>query len=260
MGFYGIALGTILAYLAGCGLGVLALFRGRGTTRLYLHRLWPHWHTIRRLVRINLPALTGDTLAWVADFAVIAVVNQVDVTNKAGAAHIAALRVESFSYLSGTAFATAAATLVGTALGANDPARARRSANLAYLAGGGVMTAFGVVFIFLGHYPAAWLSPADPVVVGLTTRCLRICGFIQCSFAAALVYAGGLRGAGDTLAVMALNLSSFVLLRLPAVLVVGLWLRLGLPAIWWVMCVELFIRGGLIYGRFRLGAWAEREV
>lgn len=261
MGFSGIALGTIIAYVVGGVLGVMALRNGRGVVRLYLHRLRPHLHTIRRLVRINLPALAGDTLAWTANIGVIAVVNRADGTNVAAAAHMNTIRLESFSFLSGMAFATAAATLVGTALGAGDPARARRSANFAYLAGGGVMTLCGLLFVTLGHWPAVWLSPPDsPAVAELTAKCIRITGFIQCSFAANMIFGGSLRGAGDTLAVMCLNLASVLLLRLPGVLVVGLYLHAGLPAIWCVMAGELFVRGLLVYGRFRFGGWATREV
>ena len=260
MGFYGIALGTIVAYVVGGVLGVMALRRGRGVVRLYAHRLRPHWQTIQRLVKINLPALTGDTLSWVANIGVIAVVNQADRTNQSAAAHMNTIRLESFSFLSGMAFATAAATLVGTALGARDPARARRSADLAYLAGGGVMTLCGLLFVTVGHYPAVWLSPPDDRVIALTTQCLRVTGVIQCSFAANLIFGGALRGAGDTFAVMKLNLASVLLLRLPGVLIAGLYFHAALPVIWCVMAGELFVRGALVYGRFRSDRWMTRDL
>ena len=66
----------------------------------------------------------------------------------------------------------------------------------------------------------------------MTARCLFITGFCQTGFAAAMVYGGALRGAGDTLMVMVMSLISIFTLRLGAVLIVGLWLRLGLAAIW----------------------------
>ncbi len=69
----------------------------------------------------------------------IAVINGSDRTNVMSAAHVSVLRIEAVSYLSGYAFATAAATLVGTELGRRDPARAARAARFAYLGGGGVM-------------------------------------------------------------------------------------------------------------------------
>jgi Na+-driven multidrug efflux pump len=170
------------------------------------------------------------------------------------------IRLESISFLSGIAFATAAATLVGISLGRKDPARATRCAFLAYATGGGVMILCGLLMITLGRYPAEWLSPADAHIIQLTTRCLMITGFIQAGFAANLIFGGALRGAGDTFVVMCINLSSTIGLRFTGVLIVGLWLRLGLAAVWMVLAGELFIRGVLIFERFLGGGWKKIAV
>jgi len=260
MGFTGIAAGTIIAYVTGGVLDFLVVWFGTSGARLYIHRMWPHWHTIRRLVRIGVPAGIENLLAWFANFAVIAVINRMDPTNASSAAHMNTVRLESVSFLSGIAFATAAATLVGISLGRKDPARAKRCALLAYAAGGGVMVLCGILMITLGHYPAEWLSPNDPHIIDLTTRCLRITGFIQAGFAASLIFGGALRGAGDTLVVMILNLSTQITLRCMGVIVVGLWFHLGLAAVWMVLAGELFIRGCLTYARFRQGGWIAIQV
>jgi putative MATE family efflux protein len=255
MGFTGIAAGTIIAYIVGGVLDFLVVWFGTSGARLYIHRMWPHWHTIKRLLRIGVPAGIEGILVWLANFGVIAVINRMDATNASSAAHMNAIRLESISFLSGIAFATAAATMVGISLGRKDPARAARCAFLAYAGGGGVMIVCGVLMITLGHYPAEWLSPNDPHIIALTTRCLRITGFVQSGFAANLIFGGALRGAGDTFTVMCLNLTTIVSLRFTGVLIVGLWLKLGLAAVWIVLAGELFIRGMLIFGRFIQGGW-----
>jgi len=236
-------------------LDFLVVWIGTSGARLYLHRMWPHWHTIKRLLRIGVPAGIDGLLAWFANFAVIAVINRMDATNAMSAAHMNTIRLESISFLSGIAFATAAATMVGISLGQSDPARATRCAMLAFAAGGGLMTLCGLLMITLGGYPAKWLSPADAHIIQLTTRCLMITGFIQTGFAANLIFGGALRGAGDTFAVMCINLSSTIGLRFTGVLIVGLWLRLGLAAVWMVLAAELFIRGVLTFARFLSGRW-----
>ena len=261
MGFNGIALGTIIAYVCGGLIQAAVLLRGvGGGARLYAHRLRPHAETVRRLVRVGLPAGVEGLLQWVANFAVIAVINRADPSNVMAAAHVTVLRVESVSYLSGFAFATAAATMVGTALGRRDPNAAARSARYAYLAGGGVMTVCGLLFIFLGQYPARWLAPGDDRIVHLTTLCLLITGIIQAPFAAQFIFGGALRGAGDTKAVMVLSLASILTVRFIGVFVVGLVLHRGLPAIWCVLCVDQVVRGLLIYGRFHSGRWRHIQV
>ena len=259
LGFNGIAIGTIIAYIAGGIIQLVVLIVGRGGIRLYLHRLRPHWHNLQRIVRIGLPSGAGDLLNFGANFVLIMVINSTDPTNVASAAHNIAIRVESLSYMTGFAVAVAATTMVGQSLGMRDPKRATRVAYLAYLLGGGFMTFAGLCFIFLGHYPAAFLS-ADPSVRNLAARCLLITGFCQSGFAAAIIFSGALRGAGDTMSVMIMSLISVILLRLGGVLVVGLWLHMGLAAIWVVLASELFIRGCLIYSRFLQGGWKHVEV
>jgi len=121
------------------------------------------------------------------------------------------------------------------------------------------MTLCGVLFVFFGWLPARWMS-GDAQIAALTTRCLFITGMIQTGFAAAIVFGGALRGAGDTFMVMVINLASILLLRLIGVLIVGLWLKLGLAAIWMVLAGELFVRGIMMFARFRHGGWRMIEV
>jgi len=258
-GFAGIAAGTVIAYVAGGVIQVIVLLVGRGGIRLYLHRLQPHWHNLRRILRIGIPSGIGDALQWAANFALLVVVNRMDSTLISSAAHNNTIKIESMSYLGGFAFATAAATMVGQSLGMKDPNRATRSAYLCYAAGGGLMTVAGILFIAAGRYLAGWLSD-DPQVIDLTTRCLFITGFCQAFFAAYMIFAGGLRGAGDTMTVMKLNLTSILLIRLLGGIAAGVWLKMGLTAIWLVLAIELGIRGSLIYGRFLQGGWRKVEV
>jgi putative MATE family efflux protein len=260
MGFDGIAGGTIIAYVAGGVIHFVTLLRGGGGIRLYLHRMRPHWITIKRLLRIGVPAAVTDVLQWVANIAVIAVINQMDASNDSAAAHMVTIRLESLSFLSGIAFATAAATMVGARLGQKRPDLAEKCAYLAYAVGGGIMTFCGILMITLSRYPVRWLSPDDPHIIDLATRCLRITGFIQCGFAANLIFGGALRGAGDTMAVMTLNLSTVIGIRFAGAIYVGLYLKMGLPAIWMVLATELFIRGTLVYLRFLQGGWKRLKI
>src|SRR5882672_9532754 len=154
MGFEGIALGTVIAYIAGGVIQFVVLLVGRGGIRLHMHRMRPHWHTIKRILKIGVPSGTEWVLTWIANFAMIIILNQIDPTNAMPAAHHNAVRLEAMSYLGGFAIATAAATMVGQSLGMRNPHRAKRSAYLAYALGGGMMTCFGIVFIVFGRYLA----------------------------------------------------------------------------------------------------------
>jgi putative MATE family efflux protein len=261
MGFVGIAIGTIIAYIAGGVIIFLALLRGRegGAVKLYLHRMRLHWHTMKRLLRVGLPSGTEGLISWAANFGVVIIINQADRTNAMAAAHINAIRIESLSFMTGFAVATAVATMVGQSLGAKQPERASRAAWLGYAVGGGAMTAMGVLFMLFSHPFARFLSD-DPTIERLTAQCLQITGAIQGLFAMAAIFGGALRGAGDTLAMMLLWLASVVLVRFTGVMIVGLWLDMGLAAIWIVLAAELCTRGLLVLGRFLHGGWKRIEV
>ena len=259
LGFKGIAVGTVSAYVAGGLLQFAVLLRGRGGLKLHLHRLRPHWHTLKRILRIGLPSGVEGMLAWGANFVIVTIINRMDPSNVAGSAHIVTVRVESMSFLVGYAFAMAAATMVGQGLGMGDPSRARRSAFLAYAVGGGAMTVMGALFIARPHAFAALLTN-DGAIIDLTARCLFVTGFAQAGFAAAMVFGSALRGAGDTYKVMLINLASVLGLRLTAAVVVARVFHFGLPAIWVVLASELMIRGAAMLARFLHGGWRHVKV
>jgi putative MATE family efflux protein len=259
MGFNGIAAGTVIAYTAGGVIQFVVLLIGRGGVRLHWHRMRPHWLTLKRIFRIGIPSGVEGLLVFAVNFPVVIVINALDPTNAMPAAHNNAIRIEALSYMCGFGVATAAATMVGQSLGMKDPRRATRSAYLCFALGGSLMTLWGLIFIFFGGWLSSRMS-ADPHIAELTARCLFITGFIQSAFAAAAVFGGALRGAGDTVAVMLLNLTSMVLIRFAGLLVVGWYFRAGLPAIWVVLSVEIALRGMLMYARFLHGGWKHVQV
>ena len=69
MGFDGIAIGTVIAYVGGGVLQIAVLLVGRGGIKLHLHRLRPHLRDMKRIVRIGVPAGLTDTINWLANFA-----------------------------------------------------------------------------------------------------------------------------------------------------------------------------------------------
>lgn len=259
LGFYGIAVGTVVAYIVGGVLSFSVLKRGSGIVRLVIGRMKPDWATIRRILRIGIPSGVEGALAWLANFGIVVVINHSDPSSVSAAAHINAIRIESISFLSGVAFATAAATLVGMNLGRNDPHRAKQSAYAAFGLGGGLMVLVGLFFVVFPELSARLLSD-DPRILDLTAKCLYLAGFAQIGFAASMIFGGALRGAGDTMAAMKLNLLSVLGPRLIGVLIVGWWLNMGLETMWVVLCGELLIRGALVFGRFVHGGWRHARV
>lgn len=259
LGFDGIAWGTTIAYGGGAFvvLAVLLTNLGRANLRLHLHRLAPSPHTIRRILRIGIPSGGEGLIFWGANFVVLYLVN--DLGEVPAAAHNITIRVESLSYMTGFAIATAAATMVGQSLGMRDLVRARRSGYVAFAFGGGFMTLCGLLFI-IAPLQLAKLINEDPEVARATAQTLFIAGWCQFFFAAMMIFGGALRGAGDTASVMLRNLGSALLVRMLGAVFVVKVLGMGLTAIWVVLVVDLAIRGLLLWSRFHSGKWADVEV
>ena len=260
MGFEGIAAGTVIAYVVGGVLQFVVLISGRGGVRLHLHRMRPHWLTMKRVLRIGVPSGAEGLLSWIAQYSVIIIINNIDRSNLATAAHMNAVKIESISFLPGFAFAMAAATMVGQSLGMKDAERARRATYQAYASAAVVMGLLGLVFIFAGRTLSDWMLPKQPAVAELTARCLFVAGFIQSGFAGAMVFSGALRGAGDTMVTMGLNLFSVIVVRLVGVIIVVYAFNQGIVGVWCVLCSELVVRGLLCWGRFEQGGWKKVEV
>jgi len=257
IGFDGIAIGTVCAYGVGAAIQIGLLVRGRTPARLFRHRLLPSPALVKRIGKIGLPSAAELSMQWLANFGVLYMVNKMG--NVSAASHLTAIRLEAFSYLAGMGFATAASTLVGQSLGMGDPARARRCGYIAFASGGGMMVGFGLIFIAFGPAIASLMTD-DPAIAREAGTCLRIAGFCQSGFAAAMIFSGALRGAGDTLAVMITNLASIIGIRLTSVFVAVEVFDLGLTAVWIVLACELMIRGSLMAMRFHRGRWALAKV
>src|SRR5205823_11912411 len=116
-----------------------------------------------------------------------------------------------------------------------------------------------VMFIILGPAMARFMSD-DPEIARLTATALFITAFCQPGLAAAIIFSGALRGAGDTLVSMMLNLATVFGLRLAGVVFVVYVLHGGLAAIWIVLASELMVRGTVLYGRFVHEGWAKVKV
>jgi len=203
---------------------------------------------LARILRVALPAVGERMLTHGMQLVFARIVISYGVA--AYAAHQVGLSIESLSFLPGLGFAKAATTLVGQRLGAQDPAGARQSVRQANLMAVGIMTAWGVTFLL---FPRTWvlLFTSDPGVLAYSITLLPIMGLLQPPLAVAMVMAGALRGAGETLIVLAGAILGGWVVRLPLAYLGGVWLRLGMTVVWTAMILDWIIRGVVFGWRFR---------
>lgn len=168
------------------------------------------------------------------------------------AANSLGVTAESLCYMPGYGIGSAATTLVGQSIGANRPDIARSYARLSVQLGVALMTFTGILMFVFSPFMFAVLTP-DAEVRMLGTQILRIEAFAEPLYAASIVAAGALRGAGDTRIPSILNLVSMWGVRITAASLLAP--RFGLRGVWFAMCGELCIRGTLFLIRLRRGKW-----
>ncbi|HCL27818.1 MAG TPA: MATE family efflux transporter [Candidatus Latescibacteria bacterium] len=255
LGVRGAAWGSAAGRVVGGLLVVGLLIKGRGG--LQLRWRGPDREIIWRILRVGLPASLDQLifrfgmLVWVRIVASLGTV--------AYAAHQVALNAESISFMPGWGFAMAATTLVGQGLGASDHERAERDAMLCFGIAAIFMSVMGVVF-FVSAPQIMGLFTDEVEVIALGSMPLRLIGVVQPLLAAMMVFAGGLRGAGDTLTPMLVNGASVWLLRVPLSLLAIHWFDWGLTGVWLVMALDLTLRGIVLLWQFRCGRWKTVEV
>ncbi len=277
LGVTGSAIGAAIGRAVGGILAVALLLHGRRGLRLSLWPLRPDLGTIGRILRVGLPSGIETMLFQMGQMTFYSIV--AGLGTAALAAQQVALNATSISFLPGFGFAVAATTLVGQGLGARDPRRAERSAYFSFFWGGGLMLISG---LFLLSLPGAFMRffTSDAEVIALGLQPLRIIGVAQPVLAAVMIFAGALRGAGDTRTPLYVNGSSLWLWRVPlaALLTRGwaaflpawaagllpAWLAFGpgwgLTGAWVAMAADLTLRGTLMLLRFRTGKWKTARV
>jgi len=257
MGVAGSALGAATAQVTGGVLVTAVLLRGRGQIRLRLDRMRLDWDVIRRITRVGLPTGVENLLFRIGNMAYVTVLASLGV--KAYAANQVAINAWSLSFMPGFGFAVAATTLVGQALGAKEPKAAEQHGYTSYWMGAGLMAVMGLMFVL---FPAQIMGffTNDTEVIAVGTMPLRVMGLAQPFLAAAMIFAGALRGAGDTRFPMIITAAAIWLIRLPLAYVLGVMLGWGLVGAWTAMSLDMVMRGALNFWRFRGGRWKSIAV
>jgi len=260
----GIAAGTSGARFVGAILMIGLMMHGVKDLRLELPDLRPHLKTSWRIIRVGVPNFLEGFGLWAGQLVgVIWLIGAISERSGQGeglmGTHMIAIQWEAFSFMPGFALGTAAGTLAGQYLGANNPHMASKAIMACTGTCMALMGTAGLIFMFAGE-PLTRLISDDPLHLELAPKLLFICGLVQINFAMAMVIRNGLRGAGDTVACMFLTWFSTYAVRIPLAWLFGYWLGYGLVGVWIGLCAELFIRGFLFLGRFMQGGWKKVKV
>ena len=164
------------------------------------------------------------------------------------------LKIESVIFLPAFAFNMASAVVVGNLLGKNNQEDAFSAGIVTALAGVTIVSALTVMVMFNGSAAAALISNND-IVIRESIRYIYIALLSEPVMAWGVILAGGLNGAGDTRRVMAAVVLSVWLVRVPLSYLLGVYFKLGAPAIWWSMNLSVALQAILITKRYFSKKW-----
>lgn len=196
MGAVGSAWATFLSRLVGALILVWVLFRGRNGVRIGLGHSWrPQFHVAREVMRIGLPAALEEVLVIMAFATLTPIVAGLGTV--ALAAHRVVINVLSLSFLPGIGFGLAATALVGQSIGARNPQEARAITAIALRWAVIWMGVLGAIFIFFAPQIMR-LFTDDAQMIAMGAAGIRVVALAQPMWAGTFVFAGALRGTGNT--------------------------------------------------------------
>lgn len=259
LGLRGAAIGTVLGSALSFAVLLASYLGGPNRREFATHRDFRiRGGTMRTLVRFGTPAGV-EMLLNVAAFNLFVQFMYSYGTGVAAAVTIAFnWDIVAFIPMLGMSFATT--SLVGQFIGARDFVQARRAAYLslrvAWVYSGTMVIVFLAATGALVRTFVAGL-PGDPAEISrLAAVLIRLASIYTLADSAQLVFAGALRGAGDTRWVMRISVGLHWLFSGAAILMIR-FLRISPVAAWIAFIVFVVLLGVSMFLRFRGGRWTE---
>ena len=202
--------------------------------------------------RIGLPAMV-EQLAM--RFGIIVFTKTIaGLGTTAYATHTICMNIQSMTFMTGQAFATSATSLVSQSLGKGRPDMAMHYSKRTQRVGmaAAIVTASGIFFFnefLLGLY-----TP-DQAVIAAGSALLSMIALIQPFQASQFIFAGALRGAGDTKFTAMVTMLTVMLLRPGLAIFLINQFDLGLNGAWYALVADQLVRTSLVFYRYHSGKW-----
>ncbi len=212
---------------------------------------------LKRILKVGIPTAMEESVRRLAQLLFVRIIASLGTT--AFAAHQIAINAESISYMPGFGIAVAATTIVGQNLGAENPEGAEEGSFEAWKIGSMIMGFMALIFLFFPEYLIR-LYTDNPEIISKGALNLRIIAFSQIPMGTHFIFAGSLRGAGDTKAVFYSTAVSTWIFRLMLAYFLVHTFNLGLIGGWIAMVIDWAVRGSYVFYRFKQGKWKTIEV
>ena len=213
--------------------------------------------TLKKEVEVAAPQgfqEVGVTIVYVLFFKIIGMIGTVEV-----AATEVVFTLAMASFLPAIGFGVACATLVGKALGEEDPERAAVSMLESVRWSVIFMGTMGILFLLFPR-PILLIFTNDGEVIEMALVALRILGVVQFFDAVGMTLWFALSGAGNTLFPAIIDLSLSWGIFLPGSYLLGIVFGYGLIGPWLAFAIYLFLYAICITWKILKGDWKEIEI
>ena len=210
---------------------------------------------VREVVRIMVPSVgerLANNLALLAYFRVLSGYGSVAI-----AAYTVGVRLLAFTWIPGTAFGTAASTLVGHALGARRPEAAKQAGWRANHLSLVVSVVLGGACALMPRFLAG-LFTHDAALIDELVPFMIILALVQPALQSHFALGGAHRGAGDTFTPFVAAAIGNWALRVPLAFLLAGAFDAPVLWIWLVILFDHVARAIWLAGSFRRGRWAVR--
>ncbi len=212
MGVKGVALATVIAQAASAVLVILTLAFSKSCIKLYIKELKIDLGILKKILRIGLPAALQMAITSFSNVFVQSYVNQFGPEFMGG--WTAYSKIDAYALLPMQALSLSITTFVGQNLGKNNVQRARKGTTVALWLSISMTAAICLPIIIFAPTLIHFLNKSgSELVVEYGTLVIRWLSPFYVLCCANQIYAGSLRGAGNSRAPMAFSLISFVLFR-----------------------------------------------
>ncbi len=258
LGVAGASLATVIGQVIGCVLAFCMVVGRHQYVSLRDPGSWkPDFPMIRRIVRIGIPSMIEQLVMRVGMTTFVRTVSSLGTA--VFAAHQISLNILQLTFTNGQAFGIAATTLVGQSLGKGRPdlakAYARQTQRLCMV----LSIVLASCFILFGAQLAG-LFTEDQTVIAMSVPILMMVAALQPFQNSYMVYAGALRGAGDTRSIAIITGIGIMLIR-PGLAAFNVnVLSWGLTGAWVALVFDQLFRFAFGLVRFRRGKWVNIKV
>lgn len=210
MGVEGVAYATIIAQAVSALLTLWVLMRAEGGIRLELRALRFTWSVLRQIVAVGIPAALQMAITAFSNVFVQSYINYFGPDCMSG--WTAYTKVDQLVILPVQSISMANTTFVGQNLGVGDTPRAKKGVRISLWLSVAVTAVLLIpVLLFAPDLTAFFNSKAEVVSYGALL--LRLLSPFYFFFCINQIYAGALRGAGNSQMPMWIMLGSFVVFR-----------------------------------------------